>query len=413
MRIRFTIRDLLWLTLVVALLMIGQRATRAADALPRSASLIPTFKNHGLTALDQGDRGDCSLFAATALVEFEIDEHTPGEHPRLSEDYLIWAADEAAGQTGDQAMFYKAVLGLNQLGICNSADMPYLFKPEPKRKPSAAAIAEARRWRERWQVEWIKRWSYSPLEDDELAAIKRAIAAGHPVACGLRWPKELKGSELIAVPTANQVTDGHSIAFVGYEDKPKEPGGGVFQFRNSFGAKWGDQGYGTMSYAYAKTYANDALWLRLAAPDSEIPTVRYEAESMPILTAKRCEAGPQGMNSWGAKMWSHGEQLFCSAEKGGFVELGFAVPKHDRYRVRVLGTAAPDYGQIRAALDGRNLRPEFDLYCGQISPAGSLELGTHELEAGEHRIRITAVSKNAAATNYFFGLDALDLISLR
>ncbi len=66
-------------------------------SLPRSVSLISDFQKHGLTALDQGNRGDCSLFAITGLVEFEIDQHTPGEHPRLSEDYLIWAADEAHG----------------------------------------------------------------------------------------------------------------------------------------------------------------------------------------------------------------------------------------------------------------------------------------------------------------------------
>jgi Papain family cysteine protease len=398
---------------IVPLMNFGQLTAQTVNVLPRSVSLISDFQKHGLTALDQGKRGDCSLFAITGLVEFEIDQYAPGVHPRLSEDYLIWAADEATGQTGDQAMFYKAVQGLNEWGICNSADLPYLATPDPTRKPSAAAIANARQWRERWQVEWIKRWSYSALSEVELTEIKRAIAAGHPVACGLRWPKGLKGSELLDVPTANQVFDGHSIVLVGYEEAPAKPGGGVFLFRNSFGPNWGDQGYGTMSFAYAKTYANDAVWLRLGTPDSEIPTERYEAESMPIRAAERCKATPQQMNAWGAKMWSHGEQLFCLAEKGGFVELGFAVPHDGRYRIRILGTAAPDYGRISFALDGRNLMPEFDLYSGQVSPAGSLELGIHELPAGEHRIRVTVRSKNAAAENYFFGLDALDLMVVK
>ena len=398
---------------VVLLIIIETLAAQAADALPRSISLIPDFQKDGLTALNQGNRGDCSLFAITGLVEFEIDQHTSGVHPRLSEDYLIWAADEATGQTGDQAMFYKAVLGLNELGICSSADMPYLSKSEPNRKASAAAIAKARMWRERWQIEWIKRWSYSTLSESELTEIKQAIAAGHPVACGVRWPKDLKGSELLDVPAPNQVFDGHSIVLVGYEDAPAKRGGGVFQFRNSFGPDWGDEGYGRMSFAYVKAYANDVLWMRLGAPDSEVPTVRYEAESMRVLAAGRCQASPQKMNAWGPKMWSREEQLFCKAERGGYVELGFAVPRDGRYRIRILGTAAPDYGRIRAALDGRNLAPEFDLYSGQISPAGSLELGTHELQTGEHRIRVTAVAKSTAAQNYYFGLDALDLMVVK
>ncbi len=64
-------------------------------------------------------------------------------------------------------------------------------------------------------------------------------------------------------------------------------------------------------------------------------------------------------------------------------------------------------------LDGRNLPPEFDLYSGRVSPAGSLELGTHDFPAGRHRLRFTAVAKNAVSTNFFFGLDAVDLIAAK
>jgi hypothetical protein len=390
------------------------RGVEAANPPPRSFSLVADYEKHGLTALDQGNRPDCSLFAIVGLVEFEIDQHSPGEHPRLSEDYLIWAADETTGQTGDQAMFYKAVMGLNELGICSSALMPYLTKPESHRKPTTAAIANARQWRDRWQVEWIKRWSVTaPLRDAQLIEVKRAIAEGHPVAAGFRWPKNLKGSDILNVPGPNQVEDGHSVALIGYEDDSAKPGGGVFTFRNSFGSNWGERGYGTMSFAYAKAYVNDVLFLRLGAPESEKPMLRFEAESMALRAAQRCKPSPQKMKSWGAKMWSGGEQLFCPAEKSGFVELGFVVPNAGRYRVRILATAAPDYGIVRAALDERNVNAEFDLYCGQVSPAGSLELGTHDLTAGEHRLRVASVAKNAAATNFNFGLDALDLIAVK
>ena len=307
-------------------------------------------------------------------------------------------------------MFYKAVAGLNEFGLCPAADLPYL-KKSAKRKPSAAAIEHARQWRERWQVHWLKRWSYDAIGEAGLVEFKRTIAAGHPVACGLRWPKQLKGSDLLSVPAAGQVFDGHSIALVGYADDPAKPGGGAFQFRNSAGSTWGNKGYGTMSYAYVRTYANDALSLRLEAPGSETPTVRYEAESLPVVASGRCQASVQKMNDWGAKMWSRGTQLTCAAEKEGFVELQFRVAKTGRYRARLLGTAAPDYGKIRVALDGQVLPPQFDLYSGQVSPAGSLELGVHELTAGDHRLRVQAVGKNPAAKNFYFGLDALDLIA--
>ena len=250
-----------------------------------------------------------------------------------------------------------------------------------------------------------------PLSDTEVLAIKGALALGHPVACGLRWPKALRGHELLEVPPADKVFDGHSIILVGYQDEPKRSGGGIFLFRNSAGPRWGNGGYGVMTYAYARTYANDALWLQLGPPNSEVPVERFEAELLTVLARERCEIGPQHMEGWGRLMWSQGKQLFCKAQKDGLVELGFTVSKPGSYRLRVLATAAPDFATIRIALDGDARGPEFDLYSGRVCPSGSLELGRHELTAGKHSLRVTAVGKNDVSANYFFGLDAIDLIA--
>src|SRR5206468_2026748 len=118
------------------------------------------------------------------------------------------------------------------------------------------------------------------LSDKQLLAMKEALANGHPVACGLRWPKTLTDHQLLRILDARDVFDGHSILFTGYEDDPKNPGEGVLLFRNSSGPKWGNGGYGVMSYAYARAYANDALWLLFGPPNSEVPIERHEAESM-------------------------------------------------------------------------------------------------------------------------------------
>jgi hypothetical protein len=61
-------------------------------------------------------------------------------------------------------------------------------------------------------------------------------------------------------------------------------------------------------------------------------------------------------------------------------------------------------------LDGKPVGPSFDLYSGRVCPSGSLELGTHELGGGEHRIRFTSVAKDRVSGNYNFGLDAIDLL---
>jgi len=66
---------------------------------------------------------------------------------------------------------------------------------------------------------------------------------------------------------------------------------------------------------------------------------------------------------------------------------------------------------VRVTLDGRALAPDFDLYAGRVCPAGSLELGTHDLAEGPHRIRFVALGRSDASTGDFFGLDAVDLLA--
>ncbi|MCD6394023.1 MAG: hypothetical protein J7M40_11010 [Planctomycetes bacterium] len=386
-----------------------------AEALPgvsKNVSLVDEFARFGLAPKSQGRRDTCSLFAITALAGFEYARHTPAPHGPLCEEFLVWAANEATGRKGDQAMFYEAVVGLNTLGICKDALMPYALASDSDRRPSAATLTDAGMRRQRWRAHWIKRWDIKrKLSDVQLAVIKKALARSHPVACGLRWPKKLKGDKLLDVPPARDVFDGHSIVLVGCRKDASRPGGGVFQFRNSKGRQWGNGGYGLISYAYVRAYANDALWIQLGAADSELPIERFEAEDLSVLAKDGCVTASQGMNKWGAKMWSQGKHLFCRTEKNGFLEVSFAVRKSGRYRVRLLATAAPDYGTIGVTVDGKKPQAVFDLYSGRVCPSGSLELGIYNLPAGRHRIRFTAAPKNSASSNLFFGIDTIDLLA--
>jgi hypothetical protein len=165
-----------------------------------------------------------------------------------------------------------------------------------------------------------------------------------------------------------------------------------------------------MSYAYVRAYANDALWLHFGPPNSEVPLARFEAEALPVLAHERCDANSQDMGQFGGLLWSQGKQLFCAAQKDGFVVLGFTVSQSGRHRLRVLATAAPDFAKVRVSLDDKAVGPEFDLYSGRVCPAGSLELGVHDLSAGPHRLRFTAIGKNPASGGYLFGLDTVDLM---
>ncbi len=108
--------------------------------LPAKVDLKPQLQDFGLTARQQGNRDDCSLFAVTGVVEYEAARHLPKKGERLSEEFLIWASDKVSGQTGDQAMFWKAVAGLNTYGICSEERMPY----GPRNESPAASVPASR-----------------------------------------------------------------------------------------------------------------------------------------------------------------------------------------------------------------------------------------------------------------------------
>ncbi len=108
-------------------------------------------------------------------------------------------------------------------------------------------------------------------------------------------------------------------------------------------------------------------------------------------------------------MWSGGRHLLCQAEPGGSVTLELANRRGGRCRLRVLATAAPDFGVVRVALDGKHMGHEINLYSGRVCPSGAIELGVVDLPAGRHALRFTSVGKDPASANVWFGIDAVEL----
>jgi len=405
------------LQVIAAVVLLSPAGTAWSNdkTLPAQVDLSVEFDKLALPPRAQGDRDVCSLFAVTGMANFEYARSQPDSHAQLSEEFLIWAARKATGKTHDQSMFYEAICGLNRLGISSDKLMPYAHASDAHRKPSAPATADARTLSERWRVVWIKRWDLkNPLTDHQFHELKQALAGHHPVACGMRWPKNDKDShQLMKVLPASAVEDGHSVLFTGYVDDPHLAGGGKFLFRNSWGPDWGRHGYGEMCYGYARAYTNDSVWMHFGAEGSEVPTLHFEAESLPIVARQHCDTKPQKMKDYAGPMWSGGTQLFCGAESGGFVDLSFDVAKPGRYRVRVLATAAPDFGIVRIGFPGGQRAHDVDLYSGRVCPSGSLELGDFDFTARNYVLRFTSIGKNKSSEGYRFGIDAIDLLAVK
>jgi hypothetical protein len=230
--------------------------------LPAAVDLRPMLEKEGITPRQQGSRGTCSVFTVTTALEdalARLDKPTG----RLSVEYLNWASNSSVGQAADGGFFSDLWTGYHDHGICLESEMPYAANFDPNRKPEPAAIDHARQQASRLRMNWIKPWDVSTgLTDGHFSAIRKTLAAGHPVCTGLRWPKKAEWvNGVLKMCPPDAVFDGHSVLITGYQADSAQPGGGTLSFYNSNRPEVECR----MPWEYARAYMNDAMWIEPAA----------------------------------------------------------------------------------------------------------------------------------------------------
>ncbi len=242
-------------------------------------SLQPEFIQLGLAAKSQGRRPSCAVYAIVGALEFQNARLT-GAIEKLSEEYLIWAVRRSLGLTtpslathGDSAPIEfqedagftlpSVIAALQRYGIPLHEDM--------RNQPGLAAAAVPEPPAEIIERARSRRLVFiSPIhEQDPALSIPRlvhALNAGFPVPAGLRWPHDraITGGTL----SAQQPLPGafHAVTFIGYESPSGRIEDAVFVFKNSYGPRWGQGGYGRATYAYLARNLLDAYVLDVRPP---------------------------------------------------------------------------------------------------------------------------------------------------
>src|SRR5262245_11475177 len=229
------------------------------------ADLRPTIKAKGISIKNQGGRGTCSVFAMTFLLEYMYATKGGKMNPDFSEEYLNYASNLAVNQYSDGGFFDALDLGYQKYGMVNEAQVPYHNSYSPPYVADATTLQAGKTIMPKFKATFIKAWDVTTgLTDSHIQSIETTLKGGRPVAVGVRWPtnfqtETVNGIELMKTPPPSGVFDGHSIDLVGYKAAKAFPGGGYFIFRNSYGTGFGAEGYGFMSFDYAKKYVNDAV----------------------------------------------------------------------------------------------------------------------------------------------------------
>jgi len=206
----------------------------------------------------QYDRPTCVAFAVTALHEYTHDVLKglkKASEIDLSEEFLYYhckrldgLGPNSTGTTISAASASLAADGQSLESLC-----PYKVSCPPglttPPNPSAFADGKARR------LLGLQQLNLS------LSSIQNSLTLSKPVIAVLDWFSNAYVTQLgrIEIPrTTDRLLGRHAVLIVELEEEPR---GGLclITFKNSWGTKWGDSGFGGFGLDYFSAYARE-IW---------------------------------------------------------------------------------------------------------------------------------------------------------
>jgi C1A family cysteine protease len=182
--------------------------------------------------------GSCGEFAAVALFEALIKKET-GEKVDLSEQQIVSCVAGCGCLSGCSSL--RALEYIKEHGIALEQDFPYLDKDAacPGDLKSSYFLTEV----------------YSTVIHDmklneRIETIKRTMLEYGPLATNLGFYADLDRYKegVYAYDGKAEAMGGHWVLIVGWKDDPRLPSGGYWICRNSWGEKWGEEGYFKSAY---------------------------------------------------------------------------------------------------------------------------------------------------------------------
>lgn len=227
--------------------------------LPPAADLSRWFPEPG----QQAGQPSCTAWATGyALRSYYENRHAtsrPTAPTPLSPSFIYNQLAQPVGACNSGLAISTALDLLKEEGVPPLAEFAYSSQ-SCDRQPSSKVMASASRFR-------IKDWQR--LDTDELDDLKGQIANGNPVVVAMRLPSsfhDLSGGETF--DDLGETHSRHAMVAVAYDDRRR-----AVRLINSWGSRWGDGGFGWVSYRALGAHLAEAYAVSLDEPEPPTPPV--------------------------------------------------------------------------------------------------------------------------------------------
>jgi C1A family cysteine protease len=215
---------------------------------------------------DQGNIGSCTAQAASGMMEF-YEKKSLGNHIDASRLFIYKVTRLLMKETGDTGAYLRTTMkALAHFGVCPEEFWPYKAKDFDK-EPGAFHYAYAQAFK---GIEYYRLDTPDKSKSDLLSDIKKNLANNLPLMFGFYVYSSISKTEkdgLIPFPEKDEKQiGGHAVMAVGFDDDKKiGKNQGALLIRNSWGTKWGEQGYGWLPYEYVLKGLAEDFWALMKA----------------------------------------------------------------------------------------------------------------------------------------------------
>ena len=203
---------------------------------------------------DQGRRGTCVAFAVTSGHEHERFSNTALMED-LSEEALYYQCKQIDGDTASGTSFDSAAQALDVVGQPPAVKWPY----DKRLDDTAAGYLPPL---EAIDPQFCYKADLTTMSS-AVDEIVNCLDLGHSVVIGIPLYSsfQMAAGGRIPLPSSVDTLRGHhALLLVGYETDSSHTQWLIF--RNSWGAGWGDRGYGYLLFDYIEMYGCQAFMVR-------------------------------------------------------------------------------------------------------------------------------------------------------